>query len=484
LSLVRFIKVDEVYCSVDTDYGTFLELAEQLTFEIPNKKFHPLVESGQWDGNIRLLNKMNKLMYGGLIDYAAKLAEEGGHTVEIDNGYAEDPFSTSECSEFIDKLKVPFPPHDFQEDAFIHCIQHRRALVLSPTSSGKSFLMYLILMYLGLKTLIIAPSKGLVKQLAKELKGYGYPGEIEQVMQDTSKGGKEMVTISTWQSIYKLPKTYFGQFPVIIADEVHKFDSKCLKQLMEKTVDCSYKIGVTGSLDGTKTHELVLTGLFGPIYETITTREMIDRDIASDLEIKVMLFSYPEEDTKKLQFKRTYKDEVDFIISHPLRNKFIVNLANSLPGNGLILFRRVEKHGKIIKDMLEAAGKKPVYFIHGAVDADEREEIRTIAENNDEIVILASDGTTSTGTSINNIQWMMKVQPIKGQINNVQSIGRGLRKDFKDNMLKYFDLADELPPTTGGKAKGFHYEHLVERMRIYVKSKFPFKVYKIRLEEK
>ena len=67
MGTIRFIKVDEVFCSVDAERGAFTDLADQLTFEMPNAKFHPLVESGQWDGKIRLLNKMNHLMYAGLI---------------------------------------------------------------------------------------------------------------------------------------------------------------------------------------------------------------------------------------------------------------------------------------------------------------------------------------------------------------------------------------------------------------------------------
>lgn len=482
MSLVKFIKVDEVYCSVQTDYTAFLELCEALSFEIPNKRFHPLVQSGNWDGFIRLINKMNKLMYSGLIDHAAKIATDEGHQVEIDRAYAENPYSVSEAEDFIKSLNAPHAPHDFQESAFIHSMQKQRSLILSPTSSGKSFLMYLIIMALGLRTIIIVPSTGLIKQLTKEFQSYGYTGKIHWVMQGTEKSDPDaMLTISTWQSIYKEPKRYFDQYEVLLGDEVHKFDSKCLKTLMEKTVNTPYKIGVTGSLNGTKTHELVLTGLFGPVYETITTREMIDRGIASEINIKVMLFSYPQEDLKSLKVVRSYEDELQFIMSHPLRNKFIKNLAESLPGNGIILFRRVEAHGKIIKDLLEASGKKQVYYIHGQVNSDDREDIRQFAEAENGVIVLASDGTTSTGISIKNIQWMMKVNPLKSVINNVQSMGRGLRLDEKDNKLTYYDLGDELNQART-KPKGYLFDHLAERLKIYVKSKFPFKIYKIRLE--
>jgi superfamily II DNA or RNA helicase len=481
MSVVKFIKIDEVFCSVDAEYSVFLELAEAFTFEIPNKRFHPLVQEGKWDGKIRLINKMNHLMYSGLIPQVVEHAESMGLEVEVDVEYAQTAFSDHEAQEFIKGLNARHAPYDFQLDAFVQCIQNRRQLVISPTSSGKSFLMYLLLMYLGVKTIIVAPSVGLVKQLATEIKSYGYPGDIHQIMKGASKESDCQLTISTWQSIYLLPKKYFKQYECLIADEVHRFDSKSLKTLVEKTVATRYKYGVTGSLDESKTHQLVLTGMFGQIYETITTKEMIDRDIASDIEIKVMVFSYPEKDTRQLHSDRSYKDEVEFIIRHPLRNIFIANLANSLPGNGLILFRRVA-HGKLLQKLIERANKKDVHFIAGETDVDVREEIRQIMENHDNIVALASDGTTATGISINNIQWMIKVQPVKSVINNKQSIGRGLRKDGKDNKLTYFDLADELPPSKT-RTRGYLYDHLVRRIRLYVKSKFKYKIYKIRLDK-
>lgn len=494
MSTVRFIKINDVFCSVQGEASAIENLAEQLTFEVPNSKFHPLVQSGMWDGNIRLLNRFNGQMYVGLIEHASEIARSFDYDVDIDPAFDEDPFSVAEATAFIDTLNIPFKEHDFQLDAFIHAIQHRRALILSPTSSGKSLLMYLILMFLGKKAIIVAPTKGIVTQLAKELKGYGYPGNIHIVMGGTEKGTDDMLTISTWQSIYELPSKYFHQYEVFLGDEVHRFTAKSLKQMMEKTTKTPYKIGVTGSLDGAKTHELVLMGLFGPIHETITTREMMDRGIASELEIKVMVFSYTREDldkipkTRKVSARGTvthkveYKDEVNFILGHPQRNKFIVNLAESLPGNVLILYRRVKDHGDVLLKLLEK-GSKPIHYIHGKTADDVREEVRQTFEEHDGIIGLASDGTFSTGISINNIQHLIKVQPIKSVINIKQSIGRGLRKDGKSNKITMFDLADDLT-MPGARRKGYLMEHLLERLKIYVKEQFPFKTYKIRLEDK
>jgi superfamily II DNA or RNA helicase len=479
--LVEFY--DNVHCHVVGSQSVIGTVADQMTFEIPNAKFHPLVKAGVWDGSIKLLNRMNGLMYVGLIKHLQQVAADFDFTIEIVNEFDEDPFSVEEARKFIGELKAPHVPHDFQESAFINSIQTRRGLILSPTSSGKSFLMYLIIQYLqGKKILLVCHLAGLVRQLTSDFVSYGFKEQIHQVEGGTEKDSDARLTIGLWQSLYKMPKKYFQQYDVIIADEVHRFSSKSLIQLMEKTTSSQYKIGVTGSLTGSKTNELALTGLFGPIYKTITTREMIDRGLASDIDIKVFLFSYPKAELDLLPPKLTYQDEVNFIIGHPLRNRFINNLANSLPGNVLILFRRVEDHADFLIADLEKRSKKKVFFIHGGVKADKREAMRPQIEAEDGVIIVASDGTFSEAISINNIQHILKVNPLKSLVNTVQSIGRGLRKDGKQDHVTWYDFADDL--TKSARKKGFLLTHLLERLKIYTKEQHPFKIYKIKLEEK
>ena len=47
----------------------------------------------------------------------------------------------------------------------------------------------------------------------------------------------------------------------------------------------------------------------------------------------------------------------------------------------MCLFQYVEKHGKdLYRSIKEKAKDKKVFYVHGGVDADEREEIREITE--------------------------------------------------------------------------------------------------------
>lgn len=477
-------KVDEVWCRITGDFQAIEQLAEHFTFEVPGSKFSPkhVNNGGNWDGYIRLLNRMTGMLYLGLAPKAIVMAYEIGYKIAIDPNLkpSEKDYATA-VEQFIKDLNLPFDPHDYQVDTLNQVLNRKRMIVISPTSSGKSLIIYFIAKFLNKKVLIISPRVGLVKQLSKDIIDYGYKENIHAIMAGTAKQTDDLITISTWQSLVKLPRKYFEQYDILMGDEVHLFDSKSLVGIMEKTNTIEYKIGLTGSLKGTKTHELVLTGLFGPVYETISTREMIDRGISSDVKIIVIVFIHNEQTQKQLPANHSYQEENDMIIQNVKRNKYIAKLVESMKGNTIVMFRKIEKHGASLKQIIEETGKT-VHYIHGGIKADAREEIRQMFENVQDEVLLASSGTMSTGISINNIQNMIQGNAIKSQIDVVQTLGRGLRKDGKANMLTFVDLADKFTRIKGKTEEyGYSYKHLLERLKIYNEKELPYKIIEINL---
>ena len=69
-----------------------------------------------------------------------------------------------------------------------------------------------------------------------------------------------------------------------------------------------------------------------------------------------------------------------------------------------------------------------VFFVHGGVDAEERELVREITEQENNAIIVASYGTFSTGINIKNLHNVIFASPSKSRVRNLQSIGRVLRK--------------------------------------------------------
>jgi superfamily II DNA or RNA helicase len=368
-------------------------------------------------------------------------------------------------------------------------MQKRRSLLLSPTASGKSLIIYLIFQqlykYQNLKGLVIVPTTSLVEQLYSDFADYNNENMepyLHRIYQGKEKDTDKPLTISTWQSLYKLPKEYFEQFDYIIGDEAHLFKAQSLTTILTSCVNAKYRIGLTGTLDGTKTHKLVLEGLFGPVKKVITTRELIDKQQVSDFEIKCLILKHDDDVCLRMK-DSTYQEEIQYLISNENRNKFIKNLAVSLGNNTLILYQMVDKHGQILYDMIKDTkniGDRKVFFIHGGTDVADREEVRRIMEIENDAIVVASFGTFSTGINIRNLHNIIFASPSKSRVRNLQSIGRGLRQSEGKEKAILYDIADDLRYK---KHMNFTLRHFIERVKIYNEEQFVYKTYKIGLKK-
>jgi len=480
--LVRLEKYNEVYLRVRCEPSIMYEMCDAFTFMVPNAKFSPQYRNRVWDGKIRLLNTTTGLIYRGLADHIKEFCDKRDYPIEIDPEFAAAEFSVHEMEEYAKTLNLPFKPHDYQIDGVVQAIRSKRRLLLSPTASGKSLMIYMLLRHYAKRTLIVVPSISLVHQMASDFAEYGFNSDkyVHKIFQGQEKGTEKPIVITTWQSIVDMPKKWYENFDLVIGDEAHNFKAKSLLSIMNKMENIKYRVGFTGTLDGTQTHKLVLEGLFGPVYKVISTAEMIEQNHASNFLIKNIALMYSDDERRDVS-KMTYPQEMEFLVKHPKRNNFIKNLVLSSKGNTLVLFQLVDKHGKIlynlIKDEAEAQGRK-VFFIHGKVDGDEREAIRHIVMKEKNAIMIASYGTTSTGVNIPNLDMAIFASPSKARIRNLQSIGRILRKADGKELAVLIDIADDL---TWKSKKNYTLLHFIERMKIYAEEQFEYKTYTVKL---
>lgn len=437
----------------------------------------PAYRNRMWDGKIRLFNQLTRTLYCGLIHHLERFCKERDYELEQPDDFYADEFSLKEAQEFVKELNPTMEPRDYQMDAFVYAVRNRRAVMLSPTASGKSFIIYLLARWFNLKTLVVVPTTSLVHQMASDFKSYGYDTDIHKITAGVDKKTDLPIVITTWQSIYKMPKQWFSQFGIVIGDEAHLFKAKSLSSIMEKMIDCKYRFGFTGTLDGTQTHKLVLEGLFGAVRKVISTAELIEQKHLSNFKIKCVILKYPDAVCQAMK-NATYQDEMDFLVRNDNRNKFIKNLCLSLEGNTLLLFQFVDKHGQILYDMVKDNGT-PTFFVHGGVEGVERDEIRKIVDGESKSIIIASYGTFSTGINIRNLHNIIFASPSKSKIRNLQSIGRGLRKSETKDQATLYDIADDL---TWKSRKNHTIGHFVERCKIYDEEKFEYKIYTTRLK--
>jgi superfamily II DNA or RNA helicase len=481
---MQISKKNEVYLLItDLTDGHRQELADFFTFEVPGFKFMPMYRNRMWDGKIRLFSPATGEIYVGLLPYIKKFGDSNKISYIIEEGVENDKHVDSKTAGgFIKSLKPKsqgksLKVRDYQVEAFQLAISRDRALLVSPTASGKSLIIYSLVRYyqmMGLKTLILVPTTSLVEQMYTDFQDYGWSSGTycQKIYQGHDRKVTKDVVISTWQSLYKMPKSYFNDFGCVIGDEAHMFKAKSLTGIMTKLHQCKYRFGLTGTLDGTQTHQLVLEGLFGGAEKVVTTKELIDKNTLADLKIKCIILRHPN-----IREKMTYAEELEFLVTNEKRTDFVVNLLRHLNGNTLCLYQLVEKHGKILNDKMK--GSENVYFVYGGTATSEREEIRGLVEKHTKSTTIASYGTFSTGINIRNIHNIVLASPSKSKIRVLQSIGRGLRQSgTKDSVLVY-DIADDI---SYNERRNFTLNHFQERISIYNEEQFDYDISKVNLK--
>ncbi len=463
-----------------------MELSDHFTFDVEGAKFMPQYRNKYWDGKIRLFSTSNGQIYVGLLDKIIAFCERHDYTYEfVNNEYYGTPFEVNENISYAgvkDYMTVicNHSPRKYQIEGVYDALRHNRKLLISPTASGKSLMIYSLVRYYTdkhEKILLVVPTTSLVEQMYKDFQDYGWDSEsyCHRIYSGKEKTNEYPVTITTWQSVYKLPRSFFEDYSVIIGDEAHLFKSKSLINIMTKLHHAKYRFGFTGTLDGTQTHKWVLEGLFGPSYKVTKTDELMRQGHLSQLDIQCLVLKHPK---KKFE---TYQDEIQYLIEHENRNKFITNLTLDLKGNTLVLYSRVETHGAVLYEKINKNKQtdRKVFFIHGGVDAEEREFVREITEKENNAIIVASYGTFSTGINIKNLHNVIFASPSKSRIRNLQSIGRVLRKGSNKIKATLYDISDDC---TYNSRKNYTLNHFIERIKIYNEENFNYEIITINLK--
>ena len=480
-------KKNEVYNVVKAEEHVHRELSEYFTFDVPEAKFMPLYRNKVWDGKIRLYSPGNGEIYGGLTEHIHQWCAAMKYTLEFeDNDHFGPPYEVNDISQMAVRMFMKnilknskfekIEPRPYQIEGVTLALKYNRKLLLSPTGSGKSLMVYAITRFhvaQRRKVLLVVPTTSLVEQMYQDFIEYGWNVEkhCHKIYAGADKYKKSNVTITTWQSIYKEPRKFFEKYDVVLGDEAHLFKSKSLTKIMTKLHSCKYRIGFTGTLDGTLTHKWILEGLFGPCEQLIKTKQLMDKGHLTPLKVKCLVLKH------EWGTFDSYQDEIDYLISHEKRNNLIKNLCIDLRGNTLVLFNYVERHGEPLYNLINnSTESRKVFFVHGGVDVEDREEVRRITELEENAIIVASYGTFSTGINIKRLHNIVFASPSKSRIRNLQSIGRVLRRGKGKTVATLYDISDNI---SRGEWKNFTFKHFEERLKIYADENFDYEIIKV-----
>lgn len=491
--LLKIEKYNEALIRIVTDdRGILHEVSEHFSFYAEGYRFMPSFRNKMWDGKIRIFDYRSQVLPIGLTLELINFLRARKYDPKIDEKLI--PHSYNDVSNFIDNLDLRsdagkrIKPFDYQKKAIIDAIANEKIILVSPTGSGKSLMIYILIRFFQSinpesKVCVIVPTVGLVEQMSKDFADYSQNDidfdaktEIHKIYsgKEREKEGSRVV-ISTWQTAIKLHQSWFNEFVMVVGDEAHLFKAKSLNIIMRRFENAKFRIGTTGTLDDIQCHEWILKGHFGPPIFVAKTHKLISDGVLSKMSICVHHLKYSAEKYKKeFKTKTDYQKEIDFIVENEARMKFVYDLATKQKGNTLILFRYVEKHGKKLHEYFIKNKRKNVYFIHGGVSVDDRENVRLRVEKHNDAIITASLGTFSTGINIRNLHNIIIVSPLKSKITLLQSIGRGLRKADNQQALIVHDIIDDL--TMGRKTANYTLNHGIARIEQYMKEQFPIDV--------
>lgn len=477
------------------DRGALAELNDYFTFYVDGYKFIPSFRNKMWDGKYRLFCQRTCTLPYGLLGEVIDFAKKRGYEYNIDSSLYTSRPSRDDVTNYINDLTLTsrgerIIPHDYQIDAVCSALTCGRMLIVSPTGSGKSLIIYLMIRWFlehhEEQICVIVPTTSLVEQLAKDFADYSSndPDFDDETLVHKIYSGKEKVSptsrinITTWQSAITCQPSWFLKYGMIVGDEAHLFKAKSLNKIMSTSVNAYVRVGTTGTLDGIACNERVLIGNFGPVYRVTTTKALINNKTLSELKINCIILDY-DDALKKVVSKLDYASEINVIIEHSQRNRFIANLAATQKGNTLVLFNFVEKHGKPLHALIKDVAKdRNVYYVSGETQVSDRERIRAAVEKDDRAIIVASSATYSTGINIRNLHNIIFAAPTKSQIKILQSIGRGLRISDSGQHTTVYDIADDF---SWKKKKNYGLKHAAERVSIYTKEDFDIKIYKINI---
>jgi superfamily II DNA or RNA helicase len=502
-------KKNESWVSLEADSVILKAVSDYFVFKPENYQFTPKYRAKQWDGNIRLYDLVKNCFPLGLLfklhSWCIKQKIEVIYeNFDKSNTIFDDDYIQNYA---LNNLKLSFPLRDYQLDGVRIGLQERHCILLSPTATGKSAIIYTLLRLIlkhnqKYKVLIVVPTIGLVDQMAGDFDDYSantgkkFSDHCQKIYDGSKKEVTKQIIISTWQSLQNLPHTYFKQFDAILVDECHTGSLKgnVINKIVRWCTRAKYKIGCSGTLQDAKLHEYSLYALYGKVYQLTQTAKEIERGNLSPIQIYQAFLHYPKDDCREFFKQRTkikkqailsdkksgaaiFHHEIGFVNEKEYKRNFIAAICRKQKKNTLILFKRNSQFGyKLYDKFKNEFFDRKIFLITGKTPKEDRNKVREICEKYNDAIIIAGYQIFSTGVNIKNLHNIIFGESTKSKITTLQSIGRGLRKLASKDKMQLFDIVDVL---LFKKVYNIMFKHAFARLEMYEKEKHPVKKYDV-----
>jgi superfamily II DNA or RNA helicase len=316
------------------------------------------------------------------------------------------------------------------------------------------------------KCLMIVPDLGLVEQTYNEFLASGITYKITKWTGNNKPDFTSNVIICNIQILQSQfdCNDWVKYIDLLVIDECHKIKSSNKISKIISSIKTNNRYGFTGTLPQDPLEKWYIIGKLGPVLYEKSSYNLRLENYLTNVEVKILNLSYKDQFIPRISDSE-YRDELNFIYTHQKRNEFICKLSNKLVNNTLILVNHILHGDSLLQIIKETCKYKKVFFIRGDVDVEEREKIKKLMEESNDVVCIAISAIFSTGVNIKNLHNILFVSGGKSFIRTVQSIGRGLRLHESKNRLLIIDFRDNL-----------HYGrlHSDKRKQIYMAEKIQY----------
>lgn len=489
--MIRITKFNEVYCQLDADTYTKNKLVRLFRIEEPGYYFNPKYKAGFWDGRRQLYNGGNYI-YTGLVPMVIKWANKNNIEVQDNSKIIFNPDDKIEyIKEKVKELKLPFEPRDYQIESVAKCISFNKCAVSSPTSSGKSLIIYMIARLVQQmktaksKMVIIVPSRILVKQMYDDFASYSKNDDswnVEdncvRISGDFIKDFSKEIIITTYQSLINVDESFFPKIECLFLDECHGAQSyssdkaKRLHIILNQCTNSRYRFGFTGTFPDEMLFRTTLLKYFVNKFEATDYGELLENNWISNFSINVIKLHHLVNKNGQ-----QYRDELNFIYEDKRRNEFLKKLLLKNKKNQLVLFKEVKQHAnKFYQSLIEDPRfkGKHIILLDGDSKVKERDKVKEYIANENDVILLATYKLLGTGWSVNNLHNIIFAAPLKSKQTILQSIGRGLRLlSNSEKNCQIWDIVDKF------LYNNTLYTQWKERQRAYESVKFNMKIFDI-----
>lgn len=380
-----------------------------------------------------------------------------------------------ELKENLTKLNLDL--RDYQEESVRLALKNKSGVIILPTSAGKTLVIATLVKSIqdqhDFKALILVPDIQLVAQTYSDFIDYGIPeSEITKWTGSTEPDKNAKIVISNAQILLseKQDLSLLKDIKLLVIDEVHKLKYGNKINKVVEQIPALFRYGFTGTLPDYKIDQWNIFGKIGRVIYFKESIDLRDQNYISQVHVAALKLTYkntPQFTTPSMHNPTAgYEEEITWLQTNPYRNAIIIKLVNKSDKNTLIMVDRIA-HGEELLRVLQESTKKQVHFVHGAVEIEEREMIRKLMEEHDNVACIAISKIFSTGINIKNLHNIIFAAIGKARIKIIQSIGRSLRKHSSKKLATIFDIWDNL--RYGNK-------HMVERLALYDREQIPYSV--------